>query len=204
MGIEQLLFSIPAVLFAISVHEFAHGMVAYRLGDPTAKYQGRLTLNPLAHMDPIGALMLLIFRFGWAKPVMVNPRYFADPRKGMIFVAIAGPLSNITLAWIFYLLFQFLPSLMPSFAVANTLAMFLVINLQLNLGLAAFNLLPLPPLDGSKVLAGMLPGRLSYQYEQLAQFGPILLILLLMTGSIQIILGPIRDFLFFVITGFGL
>ncbi len=205
MQIEQFVYLIPALLFAISVHEYAHGIVAYRLGDPTPKYQGRLTLNPLAHLDPLGALMLLVFRFGWAKPVMINAQYFTDRNKGMILVAIAGPLSNITLAWFFYTLLQFVPQMiLPNIAVARTVATFLSINVQLNLGLAAFNLLPLPPLDGSKVLGGLLPGRYQYRYESIAQFGPLLLILLLMTGMAQVILSPIFHFLLLLISGFNL
>src|SRR5690554_729966 len=148
LSFEQIILGIPALLLAISVHEFAHGYAAYRLGDPTAKHHGRLTLNPLAHLDPIGALMLLIFRFGWARPVPVNSAYFKDRKKGTLIVSVAGPLSNILMAWLFFNLVRILPNRMPTFALAQTVYHFLLLNLNYNLGLAAFNLLPLPPLDG--------------------------------------------------------
>ena len=101
LSIESFVLGIPALLLAISFHEFAHGYAAYKLGDPTPKYQGRLTLNPFAHLDPLGALMLLLFRFGWARPVMINSNYFKDRRKGTLIVAFAGPFANVFLAWVF-------------------------------------------------------------------------------------------------------
>lgn len=201
MAVEQLILSIPALLLAISIHEFAHGYVAFRLGDPTPKFQGRLTLNPLAHLDPLGAIMLIMFRFGWAKPVMINPVYFKDRRKGSILVALAGPLANITLAWVFYTMHSFWP-IIGQFS--YFMQVFFLINIQLNLGLAAFNLLPFPPLDGSKIVAGLLPPRMAYSYQRISQYGPFLLILLLVTGLAQFVLQPIYRVLYFVISGFGL
>ncbi len=200
---EFIVLGIPALLFAISIHEFAHGYVAHSLGDPTPSAQGRLTLNPLAHLDPIGGLMLLLFRFGWAKPVQVNPLYFKDRRKGMILVAIAGPLANVSAAFVFYHVLRWV---MPAFVGAPfsyAIQMFLLVNVQLNLGLAAFNLLPFPPLDGSKVVAGLLPARLAYPYQRFAQYGPFVLMLLLFTGAFRVILNPIYNALLLVISGFG-
>ncbi len=193
LSFEQIILGIPALLLAISVHEFAHGYAAYRLGDPTAKHHGRLTLNPLAHLDPIGALMLLIFRFGWARPVPVNSAYFKDRKKGTLIVSVAGPLSNILMAWLFFNLVRILPNRMPTFALAQTVYHFLLLNLNYNLGLAAFNLLPLPPLDGSKIAASLLPPRWEYNYLRLSQYGPFILMLLLWTGVAQIVLRPISQ-----------
>lgn len=199
MLIQELIFLIPAILFAISIHEFAHGAMAYGLGDPTPKYQGRLTLNPLAHLDPLGAVMLLVFRFGWAKPVQVNPLNFKDRRKGMMLVAIAGPLANITMAFIFYQIYQIVPPLLSNITYASLLAIFLEISIALNIGLAAFNLLPIPPLDGSKILGGLLPLKYRLSYERLAQFSPILLIILLWSGAFQVVLRPVVNVLYFLI-----
>lgn len=196
---EQLLYLIPAILFAISIHEFAHGAVAYGLGDPTPKHQGRLTLNPLAHLDPLGTVMLLVFRFGWARPVQVNPFYFKDRRKGMILVAIAGPLANITMAWIFYQALIFIPPLISHIGFAKALYSFLLMNISLNISLAAFNLIPIPPLDGSKILSGLLPLQHRLSYERLAQFSPIIMIILLWSGLFQTILSPVVKVLYFLI-----
>ncbi|HHV45016.1 MAG TPA: site-2 protease family protein [Firmicutes bacterium] len=189
-SIVQLLLQVLAVLFAISVHEYAHGFVSYKLGDPTPRLEGRLSLNPLVHLDPIGTLMLVIFRFGWAKPVLVNPRYYENPRLGTVYVSLAGPAANVLTAYLFalarWLLFYFLGSfgLLPrvDFFVLALLHFFFSINIVINLGLAAFNLLPVPPLDGSKILAGVLPYRYRRVLYSLEQYGPVILVLLLVTG----------------------
>lgn len=190
-SIEQIILAVPAVLFAIAFHELGHAFVAYKLGDPTPKYQGRLTLNPLAHLDPIGAIMLLIFRVGWAKPVMINPQYFKNRKQGTLLVSLAGPLANVLLSWVFYNLLKFVPNLVSNLSFARSLYLFLLVNVQINLGLAAFNLIPIPPLDGSKILAGFLPVRLEYKFSRLAPYGPIVLIILLITGWAQLIMNPI-------------
>ncbi len=194
MSIQQLILMVPAVLFAISIHEFSHGMTAYKLGDPTAKYQGRLTLNPLAHLDPMGALMLVLFRFGWAKPVMVNPYYFQDPRRGMVLVSLAGPAANIIAAWFFRLLLVFLPGQFSA-QVGAVVFRFLWFNVAINLGLAAFNLLPIPPLDGSKILSGLLPPRYEFAFQRLEAYGPVILLLLLVSGIAGRLMAPIVYFL---------
>ncbi|NMB45546.1 MAG: site-2 protease family protein [Firmicutes bacterium] len=185
---------VPAILFAVSVHEFSHGMMAYRLGDPTAKYQGRLTLNPLAHLDPLGALMLVLFRFGWAKPVMVNPLYFKDRRRGMMMVGLAGPLANVISAWVFRILLRILPSLF-SLRIGLVLHQFILLNIAINLGLAAFNLIPIPPLDGSKIVAGLLPARYETRFQRLETYGPVVLLVLLFTGLASRLMSPIVSFL---------
>ncbi|NMB24418.1 MAG: site-2 protease family protein [Firmicutes bacterium] len=194
MSIQGIILLVPALLFAISVHEFAHGFVAYRLGDPTPKYQGRLTLDPRAHIDPMGALMLLLFRFGWAKPVQVNPSYFKDQRQGMAMVALAGPAANFISAYVFLLTVNILPS-MFSPQVGIVLYQFLLLNMQLNLGLAAFNFLPIPPLDGSKILAWLLPARYGFSFRRLEMYGPVILLLLLATGMVGRLISPILSVL---------
>ena len=171
------LFSLPAILFAITIHEYAHGYIAYKLGDPTAKSLGRLTLNPLHHLDPIGALLMLLVGFGWAKPVPVNPRYFKKPRKGMALVSVAGPLANIITAVISALLYSvslLLFNWLLNHSAVSEFAfncmqywlIFLQIFHVLNLSFALFNLIPLPPLDGSKIISLILPRKFYYKLLQ--------------------------------------
>ncbi len=160
LNLQTLVLLVPVILLALTVHEFSHGLAAYRLGDPTAKYAGRLTLNPIPHLDPIGTLMLFLVHFGWAKPVPVDPRYFANPKRDMLWVALAGPASNMALAFLSGLVIRFIKvnpdPFMGSFIGEAFIAM-LYLSLRINLALAVFNLLPVPPLDGSKVLYGLLP-----------------------------------------------
>lgn len=179
--LSTMLISLPAIIIALTFHEFAHGFVAYKLGDPTAKNQGRLTLNPLPHLDPVGFFMLLFFHFGWAKPVPINPFYFeGDRKKGVMLVSFAGPLSNLFLALlaaiILGVLFKFLN---PQGIIISMLSYLILINLVL----AVFNLIPIPPLDGSKILAGILPGSSEWMYK-LEQYGFLILILLMLVGAI--------------------
>ncbi|MGI6684857.1 MAG: site-2 protease family protein [Bacillota bacterium] len=193
-GLADFIIFIPAILIALSFHEFAHGFVAYRLGDPTPKYQGRLTLNPLAHLDPIGTLLLLFAHFGWAKPVQVNPYYFeGDKRRGMMIVALAGPFTNILLAYLGALLFSLMLKQILPFN--NAIAIFLQDLVQINLVLAAFNLIPVPPLDGSKILAGLLRGETANFIYRMEQYGPMILMLLIITGTTQRIFLPIVNIL---------
>ena len=181
MNFAQLILFVPPILLALTVHEYAHGLTAFRLGDPTAKKYGRLTLNPLAHLDLVGTLALLLFHFGWAKPVPVNPSYFRNPRRDMIWVSLAGPGANIVLALIIGVLQSFLvdsgiigyrtiPHLMLSFTV------------YINLMLAFFNLIPIPPLDGSKVVGGLLPMHHLAKWEIFERFGWIVIIGLFFFG----------------------
>ncbi|HHV08185.1 MAG TPA: site-2 protease family protein [Firmicutes bacterium] len=185
---REMIFRIPALLLAISVHEYAHAKTADALGDPTARLSGRMTLNPLAHLDPLGLLMLWLLRFGWAKPVPINPMYLRPRRRGIILVSLAGAVANIITATILLILLklQFIPF-------NSVLAGILELAMWYNLFFAVFNLIPIPPLDGSKVLAELLPRRISYQLGQYEQYGPILLIILLYMRGLNIILIPLAS-----------
>lgn len=153
----DILYILPIILISLTVHECAHGWVAYKLGDPTAKNEGRLTLNPLKHIDPIGFLVMIILRFGWAKPVPVNPMYFTNPKKGMLYTAIAGPASNLALALVSSLLFTLSYVLLPAVTFAMGVQTFFLLMTYLNIGLAVFNLIPVYPFDGSRILGYFLP-----------------------------------------------
>lgn len=187
LDLRFLVLLIPVILLALTVHEFSHAMVAYRLGDPTAKNAGRLTLNPLSHLDPIGTLMLFLVHFGWAKPVPVDPRHFANPKRDMLWVALAGPASNMFLAFLSGLVIRFINAhpgpFMGSF-IGNSFAVMMVLSLQINLALAVFNLLPIPPLDGSKVLYGLLPPQYEHVAYNLERYGPGILFGLILLGMI--------------------
>jgi Zn-dependent protease len=194
--IQELVILAPPFLFALTFHELAHGYVAWRLGDPTAKNAGRLTMNPLKHLDPLGVLAFIIMKIGWAKPVPVNPIYFREPRQGMLLVALAGPGANLILAVASAILVKMLlltHSLMPMF-VLRPLAQMLAASVWINLMLAVFNILPIPPLDGSKILSGILPPDMARSYEKLEPFGFILLLILFYLGLISQVIMPIIRF----------
>jgi Zn-dependent protease len=168
--ISQWIVRIPVLLFAITIHEYAHGKAALRLGDPTAKNMGRLSLNPLPHIDPFGAICLFLFNFGWAKPVPVNPRYFKNIRRDIIIMALAGPLANIMVAFLSGILIRYF--LFPW----DIYCMGLIYMLFMNIGLGLFNLLPLPPLDGSHVMENVLSPAAAQKYRDFGRYGPFLLI----------------------------
>jgi len=209
-NIFEIMWSVPAVLVAITVHEYAHGFVAYYYGDPTAKLAGRLTLNPIAHLDPIGTLMLILFRIGWAKPVPINYGNLRNPKKDMIRVSLAGPLSNIIVAFLFAMLFKLnnillqnmlfnslnsLPDLLLTFI--RGWIIFLQTGVFINLALAFFNLIPIPPLDGHHILLGLLPPQWAQQYAKINHtHGMILLLLLIWTGFIGKVIFPIVFYFF--------
>jgi len=201
--IFELMLLIPVLLFSLSLHEFSHGYVSYKLGDPTPKNQGRLTLNPIAHLDPMGSIVLLITRrFGWAKPVPINPNYYKNPRKGIMLVSLAGPFANFFLAVVFALtariviffssagLYQLQQSGYGN--LVQTIFVFFQLAVTINLALGFFNLLPVPPLDGSKILRGILPRSFDKYLRKLeGPYGMVLLLVLAYTGILWSIIGPL-------------
>lgn len=199
MSVVMQIAAVFVIIFLVlPFHEFAHGFVANKLGDPTARLAGRLTFNPLASIDPMGSVFLLLFGFGWAKPVPVDSRYFKNPRTGMVLTALAGPMANLIAAYvgaiIYYALFAFLP--------LNNVVWYVLIFLNyyvyINAVLAVFNLVPIPPLDGSKILAGFLSDRARYMFyhyqSQLSLIGMILLVSGFLSGPIAVVENAVGDF----------
>jgi Zn-dependent protease len=187
----RLLLQIPALLVAVTVHELAHGLVADRLGDPTARLQGRLTLNPLPHIDPLGALAFVIAGFGWAKPVPVNAYNLRHPRRDMAWIAAAGPLTNFAVGFVALLAVRLLQHVMVLPTVIEPLQGILLWVFLFNLGLGIFNLIPLPPLDGGHFLPYFFPRASWNTLHKLEQYGPIILILAVMTGATRYVVGPV-------------
>ncbi len=199
MDLRELILIFPIVIFALSIHEFAHALSAHLLGDDTAKYSGRLTLDPLAHIDPIGTLAMLVamingIGFGWAKPVPINFNNFKNRGLGVAITGAAGPLSNILVAFLFTIPYRL------NLEVPFIFQKVIYYVFSVNLGLAAFNLLPIPPLDGSRIIYPFMKGRLLDLYYILELYGQILLLLLIVTKAAYILLVPIYSFLLSVIT----
>jgi len=205
LSIEAILIFLVALVVAITIHEFSHAFVAYQLGDPTAKIQGRMTLNPFAHLDPLGTIMILLVGFGWGKPVPFDPFNLRNPKRDSALISLAGPIANIFLALILASLFRIgeffhIPSLLAISQILQPIVF-------LNLVLAIFNILPIHPLDGFKILGGILPKEWYYDWLQMERYGIFLLIFLLLPilpngGSIiSVIIGPIlqsiTNFLYF-------
>lgn len=172
----ELVSSVIAVLVCMTVHECSHGLVSYWLGDPTAKRMGRLSWNPLHHLDWLGALCMLVFRFGWAKPVPINPNYYKNFRMGTVLVSIAGPISNILLAFLTLLIYGIVQIFVP---IPDWVLAFVWTMVFMNLGLAVFNCLPIPPLDGSKVVFALLPEKAYRKVLQYERYGFVILIALI-------------------------
>ena len=189
----NILIRLPAIVLALSVHEFSHALSAYVLGDSTARNMGRLSLNPFRHLDPFGFICLILANFGWAKPVPVNPYNFrgVDMKTGMVLTALAGPMSNLLFCFLSVGLYFLLP--VRLIAGGSWLGLFLQVLAIINASLAFFNLLPIPPLDGSKVLSGMLPGRYYYISQYLERYGFLILMVLIMTNALGVILGPLTS-----------
>lgn len=211
----SILLSLPVIFLSLSVHESAHALVAYKLGDPTAKNLGRITLNPLKHLDPIGFLCMVLAGFGWARPVPVNSRNFAKPRRDMALVGIAGPLSNLLLAVVFLVLLRFVGFGWLARIEAQTglqynviyfALLFLYIGVYMNVTLAVFNLLPVPPLDGSRIFYVFLPPRAYFKIMQYQHIISLVVMLLLLLGPlawfISFLTGKIMSGLF-VLFGMG-
>ncbi len=197
-SILTFLLLAPPFLFALTLHELAHGWTAWRLGDPTARNEGRLTLNPLSHLDLFGTIAFFLVSIGWAKPVPVNPSYFRNPRKGMLVVALAGPGANLLLAAasaglvrLMLLLPADSPFLISLLVPAVNMA---AASVWINIMLMVFNCLPIPPLDGSKVLMGLLPPDATLRYAQMEPYGFLLVLLLSYMGVLGSIIGPITRF----------
>lgn len=184
------------VFCCLPIHELAHGWMAYKLGDTTAKDSGRLSFNPLAHLNPIGTIMIFLFGIGYANPVPVNPNRFKDPKKGMALTALAGPLSNLLMGFVsvfFFYLFNFLNIRMGSSTFLTALALFFFYSASVNVSLAVFNLLPIPPLDGSRILGGILSDEAYnkfFQYERYIMLG---VMLLLFTGILNVPLSFLNN-----------
>ncbi len=211
----SMLLSLPIVLLSLSLHETAHGYVAWKLGDPTARNLGRLTLNPLKHLNLFGTLCMLLAGFGWANPVPINTRYFKKPRRDMALSALAGPVSNLALALIFAILLRFLgygylmqrgyptefTATMASFAI-----LFMYYGVYMNITLAVFNLLPVPPLDGSRLLYWLLPPKTAYKISQYERYIALGVMLLLLLGPLSRVINIITTLIMrgmFAVTGMG-
>ena len=196
----DMLYRVPVILIAFTVHELSHGFVAYLLGDDTAKKAGRLSLNPIRHIDPVGALMLIVMRFGWAKPVPINPSKFKKKKFGIIMTSLAGPFSNLILAILtvvpFSLIYLNYGSRYASGSggISEIAITFLFQFILVNISLGIFNLIPIPPLDGSKVLFSLLPDRIYFNYVlRYERYGMFLLLLLSFTGLLSRIMSPLLD-----------
>ena len=190
-AIQMLLLMIPGLLLAVTVHEVAHGWVADRLGDPTARLAGRLTLNPVPHIDPLGALAFVLAGFGWARPVPVDARNLRRPIRDMAWVAAAGPLSNFVMAFVGLVLLVLTSQFVQSPFIARPVVGMLRFVYTFNLGLAIFNLIPLPPLDGGHFLPYFFPRRSWPLLARLQQYGPLILLLLVFSGATRYIVGPL-------------
>src|SRR5215831_1213642 len=185
--LQRVLLQLPALLVAVTVHEVAHAVVADRLGDPTARRLGRITLNPLPHIDPLGAISLVLAGFGWAKPVPVDARNFSHPVRDMFWVAIAGPIANFLVAVVLYL------ALRRSGAVPGLVLVALAAVFVLNLALGIFNLIPIPPLDGGHFLPYLLPKAAAGLLRMLESYGMLILLLLVFSGATARIVSPVTD-----------
>ena len=199
--ITELILLAPPLLLALTFHEFAHGYVAYQLGDPTAKNLGRLTLNPIKHLDPIGTIAFFFIKFGWAKPVPVNPQYFKDPKRDMLWVALAGPATNFVLAIVSAALAKglwFFASQLPYSTMAEAILVplngMLIASVWINLVLCIFNFLPIPPLDGSRILMGLLPNRMAVSYMKFEKYGFVVVLVLAFSGVLSKVIMPLISF----------
>ena len=205
-NIMELILVIPVLLLSLSIHEYSHGYVSYLLGDPTPKINGRLTLNPIKHLDLMGSLVLIITRrIGWAKPVPINPRYYKNPKKGLMLVGIAGPGSNLIMAIFFAIIFRVVIFFSNASSIGSigvqvsdlqyVLLRFLLLAVIVNLSLGFFNLLPIPPLDGSNILRGILPRNLEKYLNKLqGPIGMVVLLILAYTGILWSMISPFVNF----------
>lgn len=192
-NLTNILINVPITLIALTVHEYAHGWVSTKLGDPTPRYEGRLSLNPMAHLDPVGTLLMIFTGFGWAKPVSVNPMYYKDRKKGMALTAAAGPLSNLLLSFIAIFLGNILLTVGSiagwSYSIMSAINTVCYLFAFRNLCFMVFNLIPIPPLDGSKVLGIFIPDRTYYKILQYERYAIIVIMILSLSGAFDLIIG---------------
>ena len=199
-NLSRIIFILPTVLIALIGHETAHAWMSVKLGDPTPKIDGRLSINPLHHLDPIGTILMILTGFGWARPVSVNPMYYKDRKKGMALVALAGPAANIIMAALGMIIGVLLLKIFQgTYAVTDIIQIVTYIFVRMNLSLFVFNLIPIPPLDGSKILGVILPNKYYYIMLQYEQYSMIILMILAVTGAFDRIIGTGADMLFGVI-----
>lgn len=194
--LQEIPYVVLTLLVAFSVHEFAHAFVAYQFGDATAKNQGRLTLNPLKHLDPIGTLLIFIAGFGWARPVPVNRFYFKRPRLAGVSVSLAGPISNLLLACIAFIVWYAFVRYGIALQLPEGIATFVDLFIKLNLILFLFNLLPLPPLDGYRVLEDLLPSYLRPRFRRFEAYGGLIFLILVLTPLNRYTIGPLMNHVF--------
>lgn len=209
IDIAMMLLSIPVVLISLSFHELAHGFIAYKLGDPTAKWQGRLTMNPLKHLDPMGTVTMLLFGIGWAKPVQINPANFDNPKKGMALTGLAGPVSNLILSFISLVLYRILDFAtelnfilrgsmilyVPNvkYSILDFLGLFLIIFTMMNITLAVFNLIPVPPFDGSRIFYFVLPDKYYFSVMRYERQIMLITMVALFSGLLDLPLSLVTD-----------
>ena len=189
-----LIAGLPGIVIAMVIHEYAHARVAYALGDYTPRLQGRLTINPAAHVDPIGLVMLLVAHFGWAKPVEINPMNFSNPRRDDILVSLAGPASNLIMAFVAMIILVLMSKF--NFPMSEGLLVVFKLIIIYNINFAIFNMLPIPPLDGSHILKQLLPYDLARAYEGLERYSLIFLIIILATPVLSYVFIPLQRLIF--------
>lgn len=196
----EMVAGLPGLIMALALHEYAHARAAVAMGDFTPRLMGRLTINPMAHIDPIGLLLLFVCRFGWAKPVIINPNNFRDRKKGEILVALAGPAMNFLLAFLGLAVILFCNrTLHMEMSYGLKIVLWLIVIYNINFGV--FNLLPIPPLDGSRILAALLPPDLQYRFTGLERYSMIIFIIFLATPILGYILLPISQFILGLFSG---
>ncbi len=194
--IMSFIAGLPGLILAMAVHEYAHARAAVSLGDITPRMTGRLTLNPLAHIDPIGLLMLILAHFGWAKPVMINPRNFKNYKRDDILVSLAGPAANLLLAFLTLVVLLIYSKFFGRMSQGTYLVLQLIVLYNINF--AIFNMIPLPPLDGSHILKHFLPARYAYRYAQIERYSFFILIVFVMTPVLTYILIPLQQLVWFI------
>lgn len=208
LDLERVILMAPGFLLGITVHEFAHGYIAYRLGDPTAYHADRLNFNPLKHLDPFGTLAFLFIKFGWAKPVPVNLANLSNPRRDNVWIALAGPASNLLIAITFGILFRIFNLILPYGDVTGVFLSLLLHTVIINLMLMMFNLMPIPPLDGFHILEGLVSREMSYKLQTFERYGSMILfgiIMISLIGGINIfgrLFGPYISLFTALFTGY--